>query len=264
MVHIVTSHHNTEEFILPQIHFIKENIEQEYKIWAYYDPEDRSKIETYKKYFHYLQYPPDLSLVSKHYKNVPGDLDAHYLKLDKLTEIICNDKDTSDDDILLFLDGDSFPINPLDNFLEATLKKYKLAGIQRLENGFDIQPHGSFTITRVKTFRELNLTWSPGYPWSNSHFKGLRTDVGGEILKKLIDTRTIWYPLHRSNKYNIHPVCFGVYDDLIYHHGAGFRGVMNANILSAPVKFNTEKMYAEAKVLENRLIGLEKFYDILI
>jgi len=27
----------------------------------------------------------------------------------------------------------------------------------------------------------------------------------------------------RSNKKNLHPVMFGIYEDIIYHHGAGFR-----------------------------------------
>jgi len=32
-----------------------------------------------------------------------------------------------------------------------------------------------------------------------------------------------WYPLLRSNGRNLHPIWFGIYGDIIYHHGAGFR-----------------------------------------
>jgi hypothetical protein len=32
-----------------------------------------------------------------------------------------------------------------------------------------------------------------------------------------------WFPMRRSNKRDLHPLWFGLYDDLAYHHGAGFR-----------------------------------------
>ena len=38
-------------------------------------------------------------------------------------------------------------------------------------------------------------------------------------MKKKID----WYPMLRSNRRDLHPLWFGLYEDLIYHHGAGFR-----------------------------------------
>ena len=32
-----------------------------------------------------------------------------------------------------------------------------------------------------------------------------------------------YYPIERSNKINLHPLYFGVYENLIYHHWAGSR-----------------------------------------
>jgi len=32
-----------------------------------------------------------------------------------------------------------------------------------------------------------------------------------------------YYPITRSNKVNLHPLYFGIYEDLIYHHWAGSR-----------------------------------------
>jgi hypothetical protein len=51
----------------------------------------------------------------------------------------------------------------------------------------------------------------------------LVTDVGANLLKILQDKKIDWYPLLRSNINNLHPVFFGIYDRVIYHHGAGFR-----------------------------------------
>ncbi len=49
------------------------------------------------------------------------------------------------------------------------------------------------------------------------------TDVGGNLLKILNDGGYQWYPLLRSNTTNLHPLWFGIYADIVYHHGAGFR-----------------------------------------
>jgi hypothetical protein len=49
------------------------------------------------------------------------------------------------------------------------------------------------------------------------------TDTGANLLKLLDDRQVDWLPLERTNVRNLHPVLFGVYADLIYHHGAGFR-----------------------------------------
>ena len=35
-----------------------------------------------------------------------------------------------------------------------------------------------------------------------------------------------YYPLVRSNKTNLHPLYYGIYDDLIYHHWAGSRNMI--------------------------------------
>ena len=49
------------------------------------------------------------------------------------------------------------------------------------------------------------------------------TDVGSKLYKNLTENNINWYPMLRSNKVDLHPVFFAVYDNIIYHHGAGFR-----------------------------------------
>ena len=48
-------------------------------------------------------------------------------------------------------------------------------------------------------------------------------DAGGELLRKLTERNIDWFTLLRSNKKNLHPLWFGIYGNLIYHHGGGFR-----------------------------------------
>lgn len=127
-----------------------------------------------------------------------------------------------DGDIVIFLDSDAFPINDLLKYIRNYLKEYPLLAIRRDENDGDIQPHPCFCATTAGFWREINGDWMPGYEWKNSSGKYV-TDVGGNLLE-ILDTRGIsWHPLLRSNKKNLHPVFFGIYDDLIYHHGAGSR-----------------------------------------
>jgi hypothetical protein len=91
-----------------------------------------------------------------------------------------------------------------------------------LENAGDIQPHPSFCLTTVKFWKEINGDWKRGYEWRNSTGNKI-TDTGGNLLSILDKKRIGWLPLLRSNKRDLHKLWFGIYEDLIYHHGAGFR-----------------------------------------
>ena len=230
MIHIITSHHATDFFLKPQLYYLKKYLKQDFKLWGYVDIPVEDKL---KKEFHYISEPPETFAPKEvfsgsqeeklTYANGGGSLNAHWYKFNSLIYKVLNDPETKDSDYLITMDGDAFPISPLDEYIDSTLKHYKFSAIQRLENGFDIQPHSSFSFTTVGLFKEIKGTWSQGYQWSNTIF-GCRTDVGGDMLQRLLMTRTLWYPLHRTNKNNPHPVFFGFYDNVIYHHGAGFRG----------------------------------------
>jgi hypothetical protein len=50
------------------------------------------------------------------------------------------------------------------------------------------------------------------------------SDVGGNLLRELELTKTPWVEVLRSNRKNLDPIFFGIYGDIVYHHGAGFRG----------------------------------------
>jgi hypothetical protein len=144
----------------------------------------------------------------------------HAKKLNYLADIIL--KESDDDDYLIFIDGDAFPIADLFLFLKRILGQYFLAAVRRDENGGDIQPHPCFCATTTQFWKRIQGDWSPGFTWKNSAGMDV-TDVGGTLLGVLLQHAIPWYPMLRSNTKNLHPLWFGIYDGLIYHHGAGFR-----------------------------------------
>jgi hypothetical protein len=133
-------------------------------------------------------------------------------------------EEANDEDWLLFLDSDAFPISPLSHILRDP---HQVIAVQRLENMGDIQPHPSFCAVKAALWRELQPDWSSGYTWTNSVGMTV-TDVGGGVLEALDRSGTTWQPLVRRNHVNYHPLWFGVYGypkepGLVYHHGAGSR-----------------------------------------
>ena len=145
----------------------------------------------------------------------------HADKLDLLFARAINDGN-KDEDIIVALDGDAFPIERLFPKLENLLEIHPLVAVQRLENHGDLQPHPCFAATTAGFWKKVQGTWQRGYRWPNAEGEWI-TDVGGNLLGKLEEGSIDWLPLHRTNTFNLHPVMFGIYGGLVYHHGAGFR-----------------------------------------
>jgi hypothetical protein len=53
------------------------------------------------------------------------------------------------------------------------------------------------------------------------------TDPGGNLLGILEGNGLDWHAMPRTNKKDLHPLWFGIYDDVVYHHGAGFRRMIS-------------------------------------
>jgi hypothetical protein len=102
--------------------------------------------------------------------------------------------------------------------IESSLARAPLLAVRRAENDNDPQPHPCFCVTRVGTWRSLGGDWSVGPLVGTS-----KEDVGGRLLQQLELTNTPWVEVLRSNRRDLHSVFFGIYGDVIYHHGAGFR-----------------------------------------
>ncbi len=143
----------------------------------------------------------------------------HPDKLNLLAEEICAQAD--DADILVFIDGDAFPVADLTQAF-ASLEQYPLVAARRFENNGDLQPHPCFCVTTVGFWKSIEGDWRGGGYWKNLQGQPV-TDVGGRLLNSLEERGINWLALNRSNARDLHPLWFGVYGGLVYHHGAGFR-----------------------------------------
>ena len=165
-----------------------------------------------------------------HYVNTEP-VGCHATKLNLLADIIYFDSDR-DRDLLVFLDGDAFPIGDAIGFVRERLESYPLVAVQRRENNGDIQPHPCFCATTVGVWKKIGGDWKQGYTWPDAQGNPT-TDVGGNLLGQLERHGVKWCPMLRSNRIDLHPLWFGVYERLVYHHGAAFRDPLSRHDLYA-------------------------------
>jgi hypothetical protein len=209
LIHVATVHWKDDRWIAPQRSYLERHIEQPFHIWA-----DLEDVDARPDAFHRVQ---DLAAT----RTFENGIFSHTEKLNALAKAIA--AEAAPDDVLLFLDGDAFPIASVDTPLADALARVPLVAVRRDENLDDEQPHPSFCATTVGFWTELRGDWNPGYMWRNAAGKEV-TDAGGNLLGLLRERGADWEPLLRTNRVNLRPLWFGVYGDLAYHHGAGFRG----------------------------------------
>jgi hypothetical protein len=214
LVHIATVHWRSARWIDLQLRYLERNVDEPYRVYAWLDPDTRDQAH---KFFYATDVP----------------VERHELKLTLLGDLVAHAANR--DEVIVFIDGDAFPIAPLMPFLRAKLQRYPLLAIRRDENNDDRQPHPSFCATTAGLWRDLPGDWRRGHTWTNPQGKAV-TDVGGNLLGLLEGAGIDWYPMLRTNRVNPHPLQFGVYDDLVYHHGGGFRLTAGGRLWRASVE----------------------------
>jgi hypothetical protein len=200
MINVVTVHWKEAKWIDPQLSYLERNIDQPFRVYTALHGIDRSE---WKK-FHYAV-------------DIAG---SHPEKLNALAEVVIERSDP--DDILLFIDGDAFPVRPIGEWMRHTLEEYPLAAVRRDENNGDIEPHPCFSFTTCGFWKEIDGDWREGGTWTNSLGR-TTTCPGGNLLYILAERDIEWLPLLRTNTDNPHPLWYAVYGHHAYHHGAGFR-----------------------------------------
>jgi hypothetical protein len=200
MLHIATAHFESPRWIPIQTRELRRHLDIPFQTWTSLEGIDPS----YGRYF----------------DHVIAQRGPHADKLNHLAMEIVHSAD--DDDLLMFLDGDAFPIADLGPLLDTGLRDAPLMAVRRDENGNDRQPHPCFCVTSVGEWKALRGDWTKGYMWSGLKGKPT-TDVGGNLLRRLELTATPWTPVLRTNRHNPHPIFFAIYGDAVYHHGGGFR-----------------------------------------
>jgi hypothetical protein len=200
LLHVATVHYRSPRWIEIQTRYLREHISVPYKTWSSLELIDPS--------------------YGVHFDRVVEQLGRHPGKLNHLAIEILSE--AQDDDLLMFLDGDAFPIADPMPLIGESLERAPLLAVRRAENINQPQPHPCFCVTTVRTWRTLPGDWSGGPTWPGAQGK-LVTDVGGMLLRKLELAGLDWVQVLRSNRHNIDPLYFAVYGDVVYHHGAGFR-----------------------------------------
>jgi hypothetical protein len=169
---------------------------------------------------------------------------SHPEKLNSLAEAITEEADP--DDLIVFLDGDAFPIRDVGLWLPELLSEHPLAAVRRDENAGDVQPHPCFCVCTVGFWNEIGGDWRPG-SWLTSDGTEA-TDVGGRLLTTLTARSIPWRPILRSNSVNPHPVLYGIYERHVYHHGAGFRPpIARADETNVPVAENEDYLFLRTR-----------------
>jgi hypothetical protein len=200
VLYIATVHYLSPRWIEIQTRHLREHISEPYQIWTSLQGIERSYAD--------------------HFDRVIDQAGDHAGKLNNLALEISHVAE--DSDLLMFLDGDAFPIADPMPLIHDGLARAPLVAVRRAENGGDEQPHPCFCVTTVGTWRELPGDWSRGHQWTVTD--GRRTtDVGANLLRALELTKTPWVDVLRSNRVHLDPLFFAVYGETIYHHGAGFR-----------------------------------------
>ncbi len=234
VLNIVTVHWQSPRWVDIQLRYLERNVDVPWRVFASLNGIDKGLWDR----FHFA-----------------ADLDGdHPEKLNELANIVAGE--SASDDLLVFLDGDAFPVRPVGSWFDDLLSSHPLAALRRYENLGDPQPHPAFCLTTVGFWKEIEGDWSAGYMWEND--AGVTTDVGGELLRTLRERNLPWRPILRTNTKNLHPVWFGIYEHRIYHHGAGFRPrVSRVDILRAPEIYGSVNPTGPAigPGIENRVQG---------
>jgi hypothetical protein len=200
MLYVATAHYRSPRWIEIQTRYLRQNISGPHQIWGSLEQIDPSE--------------------AVHFDRVIEQLGPHAGKLNHLAMEIS--QEAEDDDEIMFLDGDAFPIADPMPLITEGLAKAPLIAVRRAENLDEPQPHPCFCVTTVAGWRRLQGDWSAGFAWAGPRGRR-RSDVGGNLLRRLQLTETPWVEVLRSNRNDLDPVYFAVYEDVIYHHGAGFR-----------------------------------------
>lgn len=228
LLFIATAHYRSPRWVAIQTAHLQEHIAVPFQVWASLEGIDES--------------------YGTHFDRIVEQFGSHAGKLNHLAMEIC--EQAQDDDLLMFLDGDAFPIADPMALISDGLSRAPLIAVRRAENVDQPQPHPCFCVTTAGLWRSLPGDWSAGPTWPGGQGWDV-TDVGSLLMRKLELAGLPWVEVLRSNRHDIDPLYFAVYGDIVYHHGAGFR----AESLSATHRAMRPALAEEAGASRKRPLG---------
>ena len=146
---------------------------------------------------------------------------SHYL--DQLVDVAFRDGCSH----VTTFDMDSWPIAKGWNsyYYRFLTPGIPVIAIQRVETK-DNFPNPAFTMMHKSAWRLQESSFAIFNPRCTYKLEGLglsRTQSGAGILAELRRNTKRFFPLLRTNRWNPHPVMCGIYDQRIFHFGAGSR-----------------------------------------
>lgn len=202
MIHVSTIHHRRAEWIPIQLRYLRRFSAEPIRTYAGLDGVDVGLAREFDRGVSLgLETPP----AEKH---------------DRLGELMVEAADH--EDLIVFMHGDSFPIREWTAPVRELLAEAPLVAVRRDDNFGEPIPHPCFTVTTAGLWSDLGSSWASGPRWREPD-GGRMTDVGATLWADLRAHDLSWKPLLRSNAVDLHPLWFGVYGGIVYHHGAAFR-----------------------------------------
>jgi len=253
-IHYITIHHATIKWIDIQLRHIQ-RFTRDYKVWALFS-KDLCLSEHEHKY-HFLG----------HKKSKSGhESDDHEMGLAQLTNTVCCDPNVKEDDVLIFLDSDAFPIGDINNYIKCNLADYEFCAVNRIENLGCLAPHPSFAFCKVKFWRDNQFCWGRDRSFNtNVDWRG---DIGGLLFGRLNEKSINWLKIQRDSKQSlfVDPLLYSVYGGIVYHHCAGSRGVFKTRATPSYMldKKNEpffSKIYSEVENYIWRTINSDHFIE---
>lgn len=226
MLHILTLH-LSDKWVDIQKRELAKFISEPYKVYARLGEEPfKFKIgENGEK----VKYSDTTISYDKHKHKFDGAIPGaqHWTySMGKLIDYVLENFEVKKDDTILLLDSDAFPIAPMGDFLDEKLKTYPFVSAQEPMHEWDrdplyLIPHPMFMAFKAIHILEDNLT-----DYLREIIKDKNDNWWGGTINWLKERGYYYYPLTRSNKTDLHPLYYAIYDDLIYHHWAGSRNMI--------------------------------------
>jgi|TARA_Y100000289_G_scaffold39202_1_gene38653 hypothetical protein len=218
MIHYITVHFGGDQWVDTQLKHI-EKFTSDYKVWCFFD--EHMDTSPHKHKYHFLENHCNTSVAKKD-GGMSGSYD-HATKLDNLFKVVAEDEGTKDDDVVIFLDSDAFPIDNVNEYVKSKLQSYIFCAVHRPEIIKCPIPHPCFAFCTMDFWINNNFSWMP--PDFTRAVKSCTYDTGGKVLSDLQRNNIEWLRIKRTNRSSIyyHPVFFSSYDNIVYHHGASSR-----------------------------------------
>jgi hypothetical protein len=256
MIHFITCHFGIDDLIDIQLKYIDKCTHDDYKVWMSYTTPTALEAETFDKPPRATWFNPDIidnheSIINNnkhkvhHFEHIPitpapvsdrfninnfsGSRfiagQNHQNNLHVLTEKVLQDDNTSDDDILVWLDNDTLPVANIDEIIDTDT----LVAVQRNHkyhsNGKpSLLPHPLFTSCNVGFFKQHNLNWTGGMRLRKEipdiDQSLIFADTGGCMYAYLEMNNIPWCKLHKTYSLHDDDQYFEIYGDVILHIGS--------------------------------------------